>query len=152
MPVPSFGYMILWAVALVALIALEAATANLVSIWFAVGALAALITSLFTPSLLIQCLVFAIVSAAALAASKPFIDKARRQKPTSPVGLDRNIGRRATVISPIAPNEPGRVRLDGIDWIADCDTPLQPGAACTVLSINSNTLKVAPAGEEEAVQ
>ena len=43
MPIPS----ICWLAALVALLALEAATVGLVSLWFAVGSLCALLTSFF---------------------------------------------------------------------------------------------------------
>ena len=40
-----------WLIAVIAFVVLEAATTALVSVWFAVGAAAALVVSFFTPSL-----------------------------------------------------------------------------------------------------
>ena len=54
---------ILWLVAIVAFVAVETATTALVSVWFAIGAAAAMFASFFTSSLGIQAAVFAVVSA-----------------------------------------------------------------------------------------
>ena len=48
----------LWAALLAVFVVVELATANLVTIWFAVGALAALLASLATNNVLWQALVF----------------------------------------------------------------------------------------------
>ena len=58
---------IVWLAALVLFAVAEAATVSLVSIWFAGGALIAFLVSLFTNSLLTQCIVFLAVSALCLA-------------------------------------------------------------------------------------
>lgn len=60
-----------WAAAIVVFAIAEAATTALVSIWFAVGAAAAMVASIFTASLGVQCAVFAVVSAVALAVMLP---------------------------------------------------------------------------------
>ena len=52
---------IVWLAALVLFAVAEAATVSLVSIWFAGGALIAFLVSLFTNSLLTQCIVFLLV-------------------------------------------------------------------------------------------
>ena len=62
---------ILWLMLLIALIVFEAVTVNLVSIWFAVGAASALVTSAFTDSGKIQFIVFVLVSVAALVVTRP---------------------------------------------------------------------------------
>ena len=54
---------ILWLVAVVAFIMVEAATTALVSVWFAVGAAAAMLVSFFNVGFGWQMLVFAVVSA-----------------------------------------------------------------------------------------
>ena len=75
---------ILWLAAIVAFIAVEAATTALVSVWFAIGAAAAMLTSFFTPSLGIQAAVFAVVSAIALAVMVPTLARHRQvHKPPS---------------------------------------------------------------------
>ena len=96
--VPEAAAIAGWLIALALFVIVEAATVNLVSIWFAVGALAGLITSLFTENLLYQLLAFALVSAAALAVTKPLVARMRSRKPAAALGLERNIGRRAVVV------------------------------------------------------
>ena len=60
-----------WLVAVIVFVILEASTTALVSIWFAVGAAAALIASFFTQSLSVEAAVFAVVSAVALLVMVP---------------------------------------------------------------------------------
>ena len=64
------GYV--WLGLLVAFLVLEGQTAAVVSIWFAGGALAALITTLITPVWWVQLVVFLVVSALLLALLRPF--------------------------------------------------------------------------------
>ncbi len=142
--IPTLTSVILWAVLLALFVVIEAVTANLVTIWFAVGALAALVVSLFTQDLLLQTLAFLLVSLAALAVTKPLVARARSRKPAAPVELDRNLGRTAQTLESLVPGAVGRVRLDGVDWNAVCDQPLHAGSPCVVTAINGTTLTVAP--------
>lgn len=139
---------VVWLAALIALLVIEGATANLVTIWFAAGAAVTLLLSLFFHSLPVQLLVFALASLAALVLTKPFVRKLREQR-VVPTNADRNIGRSATVLEPIGPDTPGRVRLDGVDWkacVRSGDT-LQPGDRCRVTDIQSTVLIVEPQPE-----
>ena len=52
----------LWLAAVVGFLLLEASTFSMTSVWFAVGAAAALLTCLFTDSFRAQALVFIVVS------------------------------------------------------------------------------------------
>ena len=72
---------LVWLVAVIAFIVLEAATTALVSVWFAVGAAAALLVSFFTTSLPMQAIVFAVVSAIALGVMVPTLAKRRKESP-----------------------------------------------------------------------
>ena len=69
-----------WAAAIVVFAIAEAATTALVSIWFAVGAAAAMVASIFTASLGVQCAVFAVVSAVTLAVMLPLLAKRRTMR------------------------------------------------------------------------
>ena len=70
---------LVWLILLIAFVVVEALTVSLVSIWFAAGAVAALIVSGFTSSWLVQFAVFAVVSAVALAATR-HADRAPRHR------------------------------------------------------------------------
>ena len=116
---------IFWLLCAIGFVVLEAMTWNLVSIWFAVGSAAALLSCLL--------------------AFKPLAKKLRKA-PTATNG-DRNLGREATVLTPVTAEATGRVRLDGVDWNARCVTPgdtLAPGESCRVTEIHSTLLIVEP--------
>lgn len=134
---------IVWLCLVVLFVIVEAVTTALISIWFVIGAIAALIVSLITPSWVAQLVVFTLVSALALALTKPLVTRMRARRAV-PTNADLNIGRTGCVIAAIAPGRPGRVRLDGVDWSAVCDAPLSEGQACTVLALEGATLTVAP--------
>lgn len=135
-----------WLLLVIAAVVLEVATVSLVSIWFAIGAGAALITTAFTSSWTVQIIVFGVVSAVAVIATKPLAEKFRHRRPVR-TNADLNVGRKARVIAAIAPGAAGRVRLDGVDWQAYSGEALAEGALCEVLDIDGATLLVKPLGE-----
>lgn len=134
---------IFWLVAIVVFVAAEAATTALISIWFAVGAAAAMVVSLFTTSMGVQFLVFAVVSAVALAVMVPLLAK-RRKTHAAPVtnGSPLTIGKRGVVLRAINPGETGRVRVDGLDWQARAETALPEGSKCRVADVDGAVLIV----------
>ena len=103
----------LWLAAVVGFLLLEASTFSMTSVWFAVGAAAALLTCLFTDSFRAQALVFIVVSILCLLAFRPLAAKLRQK--ITPTNGDRNLGREATVLTTVTADLPGRVRLDGVD-------------------------------------
>ena len=136
---------ILWLIAAVGFLVLEGMTFSMVSVWFAAGSAAALLSCLFHPPFKVQAVVFIVVSVLCLAAFKPLTQRLR-QKPT-PTNGDRSLGREAKVLTPVSAEETGRVRLDGVDWNARCATPgdtLAPGQSCRVTEIHSTLLIVEP--------
>ncbi len=139
----------LWLGLSVLFVLIELGTTALVSIWLVVGSIAALFTSFLTPEPTWQWLVFAVVSILALIVTRPLVRKFRTRNGTAHTGADRNVGRTACVLEAIVPGKPGRVRLDGVDWAAASDVPLEPDALCTVLSVNGTTLTVAPAEQPQ---
>ena len=136
---------ILWLVAIVAFIAVEAATTALVSVWFAVGAAAAMAASFFNIGFGWQALVFAVVSAITLALMIPTL-ASRRGEHKAPVtnGSPLTIGKQGVVLVDIEPGTLGRVRVDGLDWQALAETPLPKGERCKVVAVDGAILIVVP--------
>ena len=62
---------VIWLIVMVLFLVVEGITVGLVSLWFALGALAALLVSLGVDNVWVQIAVFLVVSAAALAALRP---------------------------------------------------------------------------------
>ena len=149
---------IFWAVAVVAFVILELATVGLASIWFALGALCALIAALLGAPLWLQIVWFAIVSIATLLLTRPLAKKYINSR-TMATNADRVIGSRAVVkerIDELAGT--GAVLADGKMWSArTADGSIaEPGDVVTVREIRGVKLIVAPPdadapeGEKEA--
>ena len=100
---------ILWLALVVVFILVELATTALVSIWLVAGAVAALLVSLFTDSWTVELAVFAVVSAVALAASRPLARRLQQSKAPE-LNAGRNIGRVARA-GPPCPGSAGWRRL-----------------------------------------
>lgn len=111
----------LWLGAAVLFGAVEAATAGLVSVWFAVGAVGAFFTALGGAGVTAQLVVFALVSAVALAVTRPLVRRFGRERPV-PTNLDRVLGRTASVTEDIDnAAASGTVYVDGKTWTARSD-------------------------------
>ena len=136
---------------MIAFVVLEASTTALVSIWFAVGAAAALIVSFFTQSLSVEAAVFAVVSAVALILMVPTLAKRRKER-KAPVtnGSPLTIGKQGVVLVDINPGYLGRVRVDGLDWQARADAAMPKGTPCRVLDVDGAILIVSPVTVETA--
>ncbi len=107
---------IIWILLMIAAILVEAATFTLVSIWFAVGALAAVIAAVCGASVMVQIIVFLIVSVGAMLVTRPFLKKFMPNK-YIPTNGELDIGKNAIVIEKIdAVAGTGRVRVEGVDW------------------------------------
>ena len=107
-----------WLVLAVAFLATEAATVTVVSLWFAAGALAALLVSFFGAALWLQVLIFLAVSAAALAALRPVARKHINPRVTA-TNVDAVIG--STGLVTVAVDNvtaAGQVKLGAMVWSA----------------------------------
>ena len=108
----------LWLIALVIFGVVEAATAGLVCIWFAMGAMVALLAALLGTGVVEQVVVFAVVSAATLAATRPLVRRMTAGKAVA-TNADRVLGAAAKVTETIDnENSTGAVYVDGKTWTA----------------------------------
>ena len=137
---------IFWAVAVIAFVILELATVGLASIWFALGALCALLAALLGAPVWLQVVWFVIVSVATLLLTRPLARKYINSK-TMATNADRVIGGKAVVkerIDELAGT--GAVLADGKMWTARTadGSVAEPGDIVTVLEIRGVRLIVAP--------
>jgi len=109
---------ILWLVVIVATLITEAMTAGLVTIWFSVGALAALIASYLGLNFAFQIIIFIVVSAVALYSTRSLV-KNKIHKNKVKTNADLVIGKQAVVVEDICPIEgKGQVKVIGQIWSA----------------------------------
>ena len=137
---------LLWFVAAVALLVIEVSTAQLVCIWFCLGAVAATVAAIMRATATWQLGVFLAVSAVSLAVTRPFVKKAIRFNKV-PTNADSFIGMVGAVLEDIDNlSQTGRVRVGGLDWTARSQTgdPIHVGAAVVVETIEGVKLMVRP--------
>ena len=127
----------LWAALTVVLIIVEAVTVQLVTIWFAIGSLAALIANLAGANAVWQGIIFVVVSLAVLVLTRPYVKKAIEKK-TVPTNSDRCIGKEAIVSEKIDNRAgQGQVKIGGITWTArsEDDSIIEPDEVVIVKKI-----------------
>ena len=107
-----------WVIVMALAAFVEAATPVLVSIWFSVGALVAMLAAYFGASLTVQLLLLVFVSIAALVGARP-LAKRFVDPHIVPTNADRLLGAKAQVTEEID-NEhaSGAVYIDGKTWTA----------------------------------
>lgn len=133
---------IYWLLAFFLLLLVEVATVNLVSIWFAIGAVAAFISCFFTDNVFIQLLVFVVVSIVALICMLPVIKKFKKNKKVIPTNVDRVIGKSGIVTKKITADYYGEVKVLESIWTARSDEVIEVGEKVKVEKIDGVKLIV----------
>lgn len=125
----------------------EACTVTVISLWFAAGALAAMVTALTGGGMAFQAVVFLVVSAVSLTALRPLVRKYLTPKLTA-TNIDSVIGSIGIVtgtIDNVAAS--GQVKLNGMEWSARSTSgnPIEIGTKVRVDRIEGVKVFVSPA-------
>ena len=137
---------IVWVVLMVVFLVVEAATAGLTCIWFAVGSLAALIAALFDAQLWLQIVWCLVISFVTLYFTRPLVKKYVNSR-SQPTNADMVIGKEALVTEDIDNVEAtGAVSVGGKVWTARSADGgrIKSGAVVSVLRIEGVKLIVEP--------
>ena len=140
------GYMVwVWLALLVLFIITEVATVQLTTVWFAGGALIAMLLAAFgVKSITLQVIVFLAVSVILLIATRPLVKKHINKK-SQPTNADRNIGQQAVVTEEINNLEgKGTAKINGTEWTARSENGdiIPAGTTVTVTKIDGVKLIV----------
>lgn len=131
----------LWLCIVIVLTLIEAATVNLVTIWFIASGIVSMILSLFINNYFIQFFNFVVLGIILLITTRKYLVNisSKRQEKTN---LDRVIGENALVTLEIDKNKIGEVKVDGKKWSAISNKKIKEGSTVKVLSIEGVKLKV----------
>ncbi|MBQ7320600.1 MAG: NfeD family protein [Clostridia bacterium] len=109
----------LWIVIVLLAIAVEAATADLVAIWFMPAALVSMVLSLLDVSIGIQVAVFFVLVVVFMLLSKLFLRRYLKRRPNEKTNADSLLGKTAIVTERIENEaQSGAVRVGGLEWSA----------------------------------
>ncbi len=131
----------IWVIIGIILLILEALTPEFIIGSFALGCFVTAIVSVFTGSLEIQLIVFAIVTAFTLWKIRPFFLNFLDSKEVTNVDLLK--GRKGKVLKKVGPDhEKGRVLVGGEDWMAVSEdgTEIKTGEMIEVLRVDGSKL------------
>ena len=140
------SWWVVWLVIAIIMLVIEVVTTGLATIWFAVGALVAMVMDLCGAPLVAQIAVMAGVSIVCFVLCmiwiKPKLESLRK-KNIQRTNADRLIGRDGIVIVPLNRTEgKGQVKIDGQVWSAKADTDIAEGIKVTVKAIEGVKLVV----------
>ena len=140
------SWWVVWLVFAIIMFVIEVVTTGLATLWFAVGALVAMVMDLCGAPLVAQIAVMAGVSIVCFVLCmiwvKPKLESLRK-KNVQRTNADRLIGREGVVIVPLNQTEgKGQVKIDGQVWSAKADSDIAEGIKVTVKAIEGVKLVV----------
>ena len=130
----------IWLAIAIILAIIEMSTINLVSIWYVISSIIAMITSLFIENIVIQVAIFVLGGTILLILTKDAIKKILPEK--TKTNIDRIIGMKGIVTEKITKKTAGEVKVDGKHWTAIADETINEDETVEILEINSTKLKV----------
>lgn len=112
-------YMVwVWLAVFFITLVIEASTQDLISVWFSLGSIIALILSAFDfIPWYVELIIFVVVSLVALVLTRPFVKKLTLQT-TRYTNIDELVGKRVKVLKDIKEFENGEVKINGIIYYA----------------------------------
>ena len=144
---------ILWLVGLVLFLMAEAATVTVVSLWFAAGALVALVAAMLGAPFWLQGLLFGGVSVALLLLLRPILKKYFTPRLTK-TNVDAVIGTQGLVTVPVDNiRATGTVKLSGMEWTARSTSgaPIPEGTLVRVDKVEGVKVLVTPVPVNQTV-
>lgn len=138
--------LIVWIALAAVFLGAELATVALVSLWFVVGSLAALLACVLGAAPWLQVLIFALVSAGMLLLLRPFLRKYVDPHKIR-TNVDAVIGQEGIVTEAIDNLEAvGTVKLNGLPWSARSESgaKIASGTVVTVRRVDGVKLIVSP--------
>ena len=138
------GELILWIAVLIVAVIVEIGTVQIVSIWFAVGAFAAIVSMLFGAPLLVQIIVFVAVSFILILVTRPVVSKMMK-KTAGVVKVNDEVGKRVRAVETVT-SVSGRVVLGDVHWMAvtEGEKTVAAGSEAVVKSVKETVLVVEP--------
>ena len=137
---------VLWFALLIVFIVAEAATVGMVSAWFAIGALAAMVSGLLGAKFWLQIVVFVTVTGVSLYLLRPIAKKHFNAKVTR-TNVDALVGKTCLVTASIDNMQSaGQVRLGDVEWTArsSTDDPISVGTQVRIDRVEGVKVFVTP--------
>ncbi|NLB49113.1 MAG: NfeD family protein [Erysipelotrichia bacterium] len=137
---------IIWLALFVIMLGLEGLGPELISIWFAIGALVSLIVSLIPGTIWwIEVIIFVVVSIATAVGLRPLLKRFLSSSEIIKTNVDSFVGKKGYVMKDISYLKPGTVKIHDITWTAvplDTDETILENSIIEVVAVKGNKLVV----------
>lgn len=134
-------HLFIWILVFIIAIVVEISTQELVSIWFSVGAIPAIVLAAFGLSFWWQLGTFAVVSAIAFVLSQIFLKKKIKIN-SSATNADSLVGNEILVVSRVTPTSIGEGKVRDVVWTIASDETIEKDEFAIVKEIKGNKLIV----------
>lgn len=136
---------IFWLIAIIVFVVAELITVGLLSIWFAAGALVAMIVAMCHGGIILQIIAFLVVSILLLVATKPWAKKFINSR-TQKTNVDSVVGQRSLITERVSNlDQTGKTVLAGQEWTVrsvDDNVTFEEGELVEVVRVSGVKLLV----------
>ena len=134
----------IWLGIAIASAVLEFVSMQMVSVWFTVGSIVAIILSLCGVVWWVQLLTFGIVSLVLLLCLRKICLKYLLKNDNTTTNVDGLVGTTQKLVEPITSDAAGAVKISGVVWtaVAESDTNIEKGEMVKVERVEGNKLIV----------
>ena len=126
---------IFWLILVIVLTIVELATVNLLTVWFVISGIVAMILSFFIDDVPIVSTVFVLLGILLLFTTRPLLKKYLPTQRTR-TNADRIIGMHGVVTEEIKKNSVGEVKVDGKKWSAISNSKIPVGSEVIIEAID----------------
>ena len=130
-----------WLFIFAAALLIELATADLVSIWFSLGASPPFILALLNANWIVQIVVFLLTTFVLIVFTRPYVYKYFKTNEIK-TNVDAMSGQIGIVTVEITPLQNGRVKIKAEDWSATSKRQIPVGTKVRVLDVEGNKVIV----------
>jgi membrane protein implicated in regulation of membrane protease activity len=134
---------IFWAVVALGALFIDITTSSFMFVWFAIGAIAAIIAMLFNASVVVQVIIFVAVTAVAMGVGYPIVKKTIKKTVSKTLTMEEAyIGTEIVIDEDI--DVKAKIKFQGIYWtVKNVGKPLKKGDLVQVIGIEGNKLLIA---------
>ncbi len=131
---------------------LEIVTTGFLVFWFSVGALIAMLASLFIDSVITQACIFTVSSVILIFATKPFVEKITKNDitvKTNVRSIEGKVGKVTHTIEPL--DNKGQIKVNGESWSAKSndDSVIEKGTEVIIVKVEGVKAIVEPYKENK---
>lgn len=131
-----------WLITFIVFIIIEIISFNLVTIWLALGAIIAGLSSFYIDDIYIQTIIFLISAIISLIITRPILGKYYKNRKTEKTNFDRIIGETGIITKEIKTLEYGEVKIDGKFWTAKANENIDIGEEVIIDAVEGVKLLV----------